>query len=145
MYRQGFNISLTVYDMFCHSLDSAVMPEISGEWQSLSSMGVHGAGKLSSGMLTDSELAAFSGKTEALKKACEALDGIEKPGGGDVSYLLPLFDFMYVWLKFYDADDEFLPSMTIMWDRNILAFMHYETLYYAFGEILSVLKKLCGL
>ena len=143
--RQGFNVSLTVYDMFCHSSHLAEMPKISGEWISLSSMGVHGQGKLSSGMLTNRQLSGFVGKTEQVKNACESIGGTEKPGGGDASYLLPLFDFFWIWLKYYDADEDFPPSITVMWDTNTLEFMHYETLFYAFSEIMHTLEKLCGI
>ena len=60
---------------------------------------------------------------------------------GDVSSLIPLFDFMPVMVQFWDADEEFDAVLKIMWDRNTLDFMHFETTFYAAGHLLRRLKE----
>ncbi len=85
--------------------------------------------------------APFEGKTEALRRACMILGG--KPGTvGDVSSTIPLFDFFPVMLQFWDADDEFDAVLKFMWDENATDFMHFETLCFATGHMVSRLKEL---
>ncbi len=47
-------------------------------------------------------------------------------------------------LQFWDGDDEFGPVLKIMWDRRTLAFMRYETTYYAAGHLLERLREMMG-
>ena len=44
-------------------------------------------------------------------------------------------------LQFWDADEEFEAVLKIMWDENILDYMHYETTYFAASHLLSRLKE----
>lgn len=48
----------------------------------------------------------FSGKTQELKMACEALGGTPLPQG-DVGYMLPVFPFLNIAVLFWDGDEEF--------------------------------------
>ena len=72
----------------------------------------------------------FTGKTAALAQACEALGG-EKEPVGDVAYRIPLLGKLDIILQFWDADDEFPPAMRVKWDTHVLAYLRYETTYYA--------------
>lgn len=45
----------------------------------------------------------FAGKTEELRKACEALGGTLLPQG-DVGYVLPVFPFLNIAVLFWDKD-----------------------------------------
>ena len=83
--------------------------------------------------------AAFAGRTEALAAACEKMGG-EKAGAGDVSYNLPVFQALKLRLSFWDADDEFPASLSLLWDENVLDFMRYETTFYAAGYLLDRLS-----
>ena len=95
------------------------------------------------GNLFDGSAKAFAGRCRELRDACERLGG--SPGKvGDVSYTIPLFDFFPVMLQFWDGDDEFGPVLKIMWDRRTLAFMRYETTYYAAGHLLERLREMMG-
>ena len=85
-------------------------------------------------------LGLFAGRPGALRRACEALGGVPQRVG-DVSSLIPLFDFMPVMVQFWDADEEFDAVLKIMWDRNTLDFMHFETTFYAAGHLLRRLKE----
>ncbi len=82
----------------------------------------------------------FTGKTDALARACEKLGG-RKREKGDAAYELDLFPFLPLILRFWDADEDFPASMQILVDKNILAYMHYETLMFALGHVLNRLKE----
>ena len=82
----------------------------------------------------------FAGRVEALRRACGKLGAT--PGTvGDVSCVLPLFDFFPVMLQFWDADEEFDAVLKFMWDANAEQFMHYETICFAMGHIVRRLQQ----
>ena len=58
--------------------------------------------------------------------ACEKLGGVPV-GKADVGYQLQLFEFLPVRLNFWNSDEEFPASLRLLWDFNLLDFMHYET------------------
>ena len=51
-----------------------------------------------------------------------------------------MFPFLQVLLRFWDADDEFPPSLQILVDKNILDYLHYETLMFAMTHMLNRLR-----
>lgn len=81
----------------------------------------------------------FDGKTDALICACEKLKG-KKMETGDVSYELHLFPFLPMILRFWESDEDFPASLQILVDKNILDYMHYETLMFAISHLLNRLK-----
>lgn len=85
----------------------------------------------------------FEHRTRQLSEICERLGG-QKESVGDVAYRLPLFDFLPVILQFWDSDEEFEPVLKIMWDENLLEFIHYETSYFALGHLWKRMAELLG-
>ena len=69
----------------------------------------------------------------------ERLGGIRQsvPASADACYEIPLFSFFPVLFQFWDGYEEFPPKITILWDKNSLQFMHFETLYYAMNHLLE--------
>lgn len=134
----GFNEVMTIFDVLCGSKPGA---RLSGEFVRVNDLdGVTKTAYLG-GNLFDGSARAFSHRAEALRAACEKLGGT--PGTvGDVSYIIPLFDFFPVTLQFWDGDEEFDPVLKLMWDRRTLDFMRYETTYYAAGHLLERLREL---
>ena len=131
------NATMTIYDMFCYSDER---PVLANDWVSIEQIGGIIATHHVEHLLNDPAMKKYAGKIEELKKACIAMNGTEtKPG--DVSYILPLFDFFPLWLKFYDADDEFPVSLTFLWDRNATQFLHYETMWYTMSFVKEELEK----
>ena len=129
-FPAGNDETMSIYDMLCYSCDRPELPPLSGEWQSLSSLGgIIGSSHTQSRLYTEKMLAPFAGRTAAMKAACEKLGG-KQVKGADVSYILPVFDFFPVWLGFWDGDEEFPPNIQFLWDSNSLKFLHYETLWY---------------
>lgn len=71
--------------------------------------------------------------------ACEALRG-RKLDKGDAAYELDLFPFLPLILRFWESDEDFPASLQILTDKNVLDYMHYETLMFAITHILERLK-----
>ena len=85
----------------------------------------------------------FEHRCSELAAACENLGGISY-GKSDVCYLLPVFRDLSVAVSFWDSDDEFGPQLSFLCDRNILCFMHYETMMFLLCHVADRLKELIG-
>lgn len=134
----GFNETMTILDVLCESKPDC---RLSGEFVRVNDLdGVTKTAYLGGGLF-DGSAKAFTHRTEALKAACERLGGAAGTVG-DVSYQIPLFDFLPVTLQFWDADEEFDAVLKIMWDRRTLDFMRYETTWYAAGHLLERVREL---
>lgn len=132
----GFNETMTLYDVLCGAKKDAAL---SGELVKVE--GLVNAASTPSGELFAGRALTFSGREQALARACEALGG-EAFGKGDVAYRLPLFDFLPVVFQFWSADDEFPASLQLLWDKHTTDFMHFETVWYAAGYVLDRLTAL---
>lgn len=121
--------SMTLYDWLC---DGSYYARPSGRFApvaSLPGIRVSGNGLLIGG----GELAGrIDPDPEAFRRACLALGGIPREAG-DIGFMLPLFADLTVLLKFYHGDEEFPPTLTFLWDENILQYIRYETVYYLAG------------
>ena len=97
-------------------------------------------------------LAAASGSLEraadrdpgAFRSACIRLGGREA-AGGDLCYELNLFPDLPVMLRFWHADEDFPPSLDLLWDRNTLQFLRYETTWFAAGVLRERIRRYMGL
>ena len=134
----GFDESMTIFDVLCCSKPGC---HLSGEYATVTNL--PGIANISApGTGTYAETARiFANNCDALRRACERLGGSAQKVG-DVSYRIPLFDFMPVILQFWDADEEFDAALKIMWDTNTLDFMRFETTFYAANHLLERLKEL---
>lgn len=136
--QAGFDESMTIFDVLCYAKENATL---SGEYCSV--MQLPGVAKTANpgGDMFGKYANRFAGKQDALRRACEILDGTPYPVG-EVAYQIPLFDFLPIVLQFWDADDEFPAQFTIKWDKNTLRYMHFETTFYAVGYLLERLVEL---
>lgn len=125
---------MTIYDILCCSADRPVLAK---EWCRLASLQITGGP--SSGLVTEGFARKFSGQAERLRRACQALKGEKQsvPASADVCFQIPLFPFFPVIFQFWDGDEEFDPRLVLLWDRNALQFLHFETLYYATAKLLE--------
>ena len=132
-----FNTVMTLYDVLGHP---AGTPRLAGAWCPLHGLQVTMSSP-SDGTFTQRYADAFAGHADRLAGACRALGGtaLEIAAGADAAVRLDLFPFFPVQFRFWDADDEFPAKIQLLWDRNALQFMHFETLYYAMGALLEKL------
>ena len=130
---------LTVYDYLCDAKPGRAPAR---EPVSMAHLGGH----------VHTNLAAASGSLEraidrapdAFRRACEAFGGTAAPGG-DFCYDLDLFPDLPVRLRFWHADEDFPPSLDLLWDRNTLQFLRYETTWFAAGVLRGRLREEMGL
>ena len=133
----GFNESMTIFDVLCCSKPHC---RLSGEYAVVTSLpGIANIAAPGTGTYPETAR-VFAHNPNALRLACQRLRG-EEQQVGDVSYRIPLFDFLPVVVQFWDADDEFDAALKIMWDKNTLDFMHFETTFYAAGYLLRRLVE----
>lgn len=139
--KADYNEAMTIYDVLCCSKEHC---HLAGEWVHVGSLSAVQGGTLAKGShFFQNAGESFSGKTDALACACEALGGRKIPKG-DVAYELDLFPFLPMILRFWDADEEFPASLQILTDKQILDYMHYETLMFAVTHVLRRLKEECA-
>ena len=138
VHETTHNEAMTIYDVLCYSDDRC---HLSHEFVNISSLSSVQTGNLSqnSGFFHNTA-AFFNGKTDELRNACIRLSGKELDKG-DVAFELKLFPFLPIIIRFWEADDEFPASLQILADRNILDYMHYETLMFALTHLFQRLKE----
>lgn len=133
-----FDIAMTVYDYLFH-LQSA--PCLSGRWVAHERLNAVQGGTLRGRLVVSREAAGapFSRRLPALRAACALLGGQEREDG-DFASVLPLVGELPVYLRFYDADDDFPASLQLLWDANTTQFLTYETTWFATGALLGALR-----
>lgn len=134
-----YNVVMTLYDVLCYSKDK---PKLSGTWCPLHSLQVTMSSP-DADIFTQKYADFFSGKADQLREACRKIGG-RKPeieAGADVCWEFDVFPFFPVQLRFWEKDEEFPAQIRILWDKNSLKFMHFETLYYCMHVLLEHLRK----
>ncbi len=133
-----YNESMTIYDMLCCSGENC---HLSGSFCPADMLKgtVHSSGPGKN--LFQKAAEEFSGNLEGLRYACEALGNLTEMSG-DVAAVLYPFPFLPVILQYWEADEEFPANLKFMFDENILSFLHFETLFFMMGHILSRIKEI---
>ena len=138
VYEADYNEAMTIYDVLCYSKDGC---HLANEFVNINSLSTIRTGNLSqNSFFFQSTADSFHGKLLELHNACIALSGKELDKG-DVAFELKLFSFLPIIIRFWEADDEFPASLQILADRNILDYMHYETLMFALTHLFHRLKE----
>ena len=129
-----YDESMTIYDILCCSRPDCCL---SGEFSPSSSLKgtVYTGQNAGSSIISPRTANYFNDNANWLAQACLALGGVPE-GIGDVAYRIPLFNFLPVRFSFWQADEDFPPEIRLLWDTNVLSFMHYETLWFAAGHML---------
>lgn len=133
-----YDDSMTIFDVLCYAKEGC---RLSGSFVPLN----HLKGTVK-GVFVGSDMFCrmakrFEHRGEVLSEICERLGG-QKEAVGDVAYRLWLFDFLPIVLQFWDSDEDFPPVLKIMWDENLLDFMHYETAYYVASHLWKRMMEL---
>ena len=123
----GFLDAMTIYDLLCCAKDGACLAGRYCQAEHLPGT-MHGANPAKGAF--DDFAADCDRDAEKLRSACRALGGRELPMG-EVSFEIPMFDFLPIMVQFWSSDEEFPPVFKLMWDENVLAFLRFETVCYA--------------
>ena len=136
-----FSQTLSILDWLCDQKENAVAANEYCPVGSLPGVYVGGSG-LSMDM--PSLAMAIHKNPDQFRAACARMGGVPEYLG-DLGYRLAVFPGLWMCLKFYFGDDEFPPQLTLLWDRNILQFVRYETVYYIAGclykRLLALLQR----
>lgn len=128
-----YNESMTIYDVLCCSKPDCTL---SGRFAPASMLKGTVQSSGLGGKFFQSTADALQGRVPELKRACARL-GEPAKLGGDAAFVLYPFSFLPITLQYWEADEEFPANLKIMFDENIMAFMHYETTYFMVGHILK--------
>lgn len=138
VHAADYNEAMSIFDVLCCSKEDC---RLSGKFVSVNNLpGIVAGARAGNGMFQESA-DYFDGKTVAMAKACRRLGG-EAIAQGDVGFRLKVFDFLPLEMRFWESDDEFGPSLSLLWDRNLQDFIHYETSYFIAGHLMRRLKEL---
>lgn len=132
-----FNVVMTLYDVLCYP---AGTPLLSHQWVPLANLQM--TSSPSADIFTQKYATAFSGKTDLLWDVCQEIGG-RRPkvmAGADVCWEFDFFPFFPIQFRYWDKDEEFPAQIRLLWDKNALKFMHFETIYYAMHVLLEIIK-----
>lgn len=136
----NFSQALSIYDWLC---DGKTDAKPAGEFCSVGNLpGVYVRG---SGLSLSADAIAplVQADPEKFCQICEGMAG-RKYATGDICYAVDIFPGLPMCLKFYFGDEEFAPSLSCLWDKNILQFVRYETVYYIENCLEERLTRLMG-
>ena len=129
---------LSVYDWLCDRRPGAAAANEFCPVGSLPGVFVGGSGL---GIVPAKLAQKIHQNPDGFCRACEIMQG-QPVSMGDLGYRIEIFPGLPMCLKFYFGDEEFPPSLTLLWDRNILHFVRYETVYYIAGCLQERLLQL---
>ena len=138
---RNYSTVMTIYDLLCHHKGNTA-PALFYQWCTVGTFVV--AGVTDTGTFTKKAAARFDGHPEEFKTACEKLGGIHenRMAGADITCRIPVTHYFPVLLQFWEGDDEFPPKLQLMWDRNAMCFLHFETTFYLQGDLFERLLKI---
>ena len=138
---RNYSTVMTIYDLLCYHKGNNA-PALFHQWCTVGTFVVTGV--TDAGTFSKKAAARFDGHLEELKTACEKLGGIheKRMAGADITCRIPVTHFFPVLLQFWEGDDEFPPKLQLMWDRNAISFLHFETTFYLQGDLIERLIDL---
>ena len=136
---RDFSTVMTIYDLLCHH-KGATAPVLENAWCTVGTFVITGVTETQT--FTGKYAKLFDGHLEKLQQACGKLGGSLQPrmAGADLTCRFQVTPFFPVLLRFWESDEEFPPKLTLLWDRNTIQFMHFETTFYLQGDLLERLK-----
>ena len=139
--QAGFSEVLSIFDFLCHDGSERHPSGVFAPVNSLSGSPKTG------GVGTDFHGHAaqiLDRDPDKLKQACLKLGGTAV-NMGDIGFQFPLFADLRVIMKFYHSDEDFPASVTLLWDQNLLRYIHYETVFYIAGFLLDqITREMCN-
>lgn len=137
---RDFNTVMTIYDLLCYAKGDTA-PVLSGEWCTVGHFAAVTSPSASG--FTKKYEAVFLNRVKEVETACKSLGGIlqKRIAGADITCLIPVTPYFPVLLQFWDGDEEFPPKLSLLWDRNAMEFLHFETTFYLQGDILERLGR----
>lgn len=133
-----YNEAMSIYDVLCYSKEGCCL---SGEFAPIDSVRKTFVSADSGNGFFGTFAKFFDQKKEKLEKACELLGGIRR-GIGDISFQLETFEFLPVMIEFWESDEEFPAKLQILWDKNTMDYVDYETSFFIASHLLKRISEL---
>ncbi len=124
----SFEEVLTLLDLVCDSREDR---QPSGQYCTIQELGRQFHQNLAENR-PNAAARTFDQAPAQLAGACRAMGGVPFPGA-DVGYVLPVFEDLTMVVQLWLGDEEFAPRLRYLWDANALAYLRYETIWYAVG------------
>ncbi|MGI6007913.1 MAG: DUF3786 domain-containing protein [Ruminococcus sp.] len=119
-----FNTTMNIYHLFYYSKEK---PRLSGEWVPFRDVPRAGVfTKAFFDQTVDPFARTFNGHLKELIKAGEKL-GFERISYSDAGFEAQVFDCLPIRFLFWEGDEEFPARANVLFDRNIVEFVHEET------------------
>ena len=135
----SFGAHMAIFDALCRE----TVGTLSGKWATVNNLeGLVHPGVGEESMYRDAAL-VFSGKQRQLREIGEQWGAKPFPVG-DTAFILQIFPFLPMVFQFWEGDDEFPPQIRLLWDRHMLSFVRYETIWYIAGDLLGKIKDRLG-
>lgn len=137
----AYNTVMTIYDLLCYSKGDEA-PVLSGEWCTSANFLVI-SGSPPGGNFTQKFAELFQKHKDGLKMACENLGGIphQSAAKADIAYMIPVTSYFPVVVQLWEGDEEFPPELLLLWDKNAMDFLHFETSFFLQFDLLSRLEN----
>ncbi len=133
----GYGEALSVFDLLCHSGEEK-HPAFS--YAPVNSLPGRSAAVDVGTDFHSAAAEAFDRDPERFAAACRSLGGESVPMG-DLGFRFPVFGELQVILKFYRADEDFPAAVTLLWDKSMLQYVFYETVFYIAGVLLEKIRR----
>lgn len=134
----SYDEAMSIYDVLCCSKENCCL---SGEFAPIDSVKRTFVSADSGGGFFGKSARMFDQKKEKFEKACEHLGGIRE-GIGDLSFRLDTFEFLPVIVEFWESDEEFEAKLQILWDKNTMDYIDYETSFFVASHLLRRISEL---
>ena len=131
----SFDEVLSICDLVC---DSKEIRTPSGIFKPTAEFGRNFHQALTEGR---DPLAEFAQKSPSAFRARLLALGGRETKGADLAFVLPVFDTLDMAVHFWFGDEEFAPSLRILWDANALQYIRYETMYYVIDCLRARLEE----
>ena len=131
---EGFGETMTLLDLVCDSREDRF---VLGRYKSLTDFGLMFHRQL---LEEDPWANWLQDRFADFCQACRSL-GAEPFPRGDGAFVFRIFEDLPVVVQLWLGDEEFPPSLRILWDENALMYLRYETMHYAKGLLLQKIRK----
>lgn len=131
----GYNEVMTLLDLVCDSREDRALRH---RWKAMGDFGHLFHQSLLEG--EDPWARKFQDSPEAFRRACLALGGTALHQG-DIAYAIELFEGLPIALVLWFGDEEFPPTLRLLWDENAMQYLKYETMYFAKALLLNAIAE----
>ena len=131
---EGFGETMTLLDLVCDSREDRF---VLGRYKSLTDFGLMFHRQL---LEEDPWANWLQDRFEDFCRACRSL-GAEPFPRGDGAFVFRIFEDLPVVVQLWLGDEEFSPTLRLLWDENALMYLRYETMHYAKGLLLQKIRK----